>query len=556
MSRQLSPKSSLDVLKHDAKRWLKSLRDADVEARRRLEAAWPAAPQVPTLRDVQHALAREYGLADWKSLIAALDDLALDRQSHAERVDAVLRHGWDGDRHVARRIVDRFPDVRRDSIFTAAACGEIDEVRRLLAANAARATAVGGPHQWTALTYVAYSRLDSEHAVDIARLLLEAGADPNFQFDDGWGNPFTAITGAIGQGEGVKPIHAQARALVELLITAGANPFDSQALYNTSIVRDDTYWTNLLYTHCERLGTTAIWSQLEGPVLNGPIKVGTLNYLLGNAVASNHLARAQWTLEHGADANTVHSYSGQRVHTQARLAGMRAMVELLERHGAREESLTGERAFLAALMAGDEADVRARAAQDASLVRNPHALLAVASHGNARAAALLIELGADVHVEDRDGVTPLHKAVHAGALDVVELLLAAGADVNRRERKWRGTPMSWSIVLHKPHIAQRLASISSDVRALAMSAQIARLESVLHNDPTLANHTLAGHDAPTPLFCLPDDDEAAAAVTRVLLAHGAEPSVRNPQGKTAEQAARFCGLDDAADLMASHQLGR
>jgi uncharacterized protein len=34
----------------------------------------------------------------------------------------------------------------------------------------------------------------------MARLLLDAGADPHFRFDDGWGNAFTLITGAIGQG--------------------------------------------------------------------------------------------------------------------------------------------------------------------------------------------------------------------------------------------------------------------------------------------------------------------------------------------------------------------
>ena len=553
MSRSLSPKSTLDVLKHDAKRWLKSLRDVDVEtrtdARRRLDAAWPSAPSELNLRDVQHALAREYGYADWKALTAALADIALDRQSHAERVDALLRHGWDGDLIVAQRIAHRFPELRRDSIYSAAVCGDIDAVRDFLAKNPKLASAVGGSRQWTALAYVTYSRLDSTNAVEIARLLLDAGADPNFQFDDGWGTPFKVLTGAIGQGEGNKPSHAQARELVELLIAGGADPFDTQVLYNTSIVFDDVYWTEVLWSHCATQGKSAFWSQIEPPALNGPRKVGTLNYLLGNAVSNNHLVRAQWLLEHGANANTVHSYSGQRVHSEARLAGFAAMAELLTRFGAEPESLSGGRAFLAALMARNESEVRTLAASDPSLARHPHALLLVCGRRNADAVRWLLELGANVNVEDHDGITPLHKAAQAGDLDVVDTLIAAGANVNARERKWHGTPLSWSIVLGQPLVAERLAPLSRDVRALASSGRVERLEAVLRDEPSLANHRIDASDAPTPLFCLPDDEDDAAAVTRVLLAFGADRSVHNKHGKTAEAAARFRGLDEAAALM-------
>jgi hypothetical protein len=61
MSRTLTPDSSLETLKKEAKRWLKALRAGDAQARRRLIAATPAAPANPGLRDVQLALAREYG---------------------------------------------------------------------------------------------------------------------------------------------------------------------------------------------------------------------------------------------------------------------------------------------------------------------------------------------------------------------------------------------------------------------------------------------------------------------------------------------------------------
>jgi ankyrin repeat protein len=554
MSRSLSSKSTLDVLKQDAKRWLKALRSGDTltaeTARRRLHDAWPSAPEEPTLRDVQHALAREYGLADWRSVLAALDELALEQQSHAERVSALLDHGWLGDAVVARRIAARFPDVRRDSIFTAAACGEVELVSQLLAANPALARATHGDRAWSALLYVTYSRIDTEHAVTIARLLLDAGADPNARFDDGWGNPFTAVTGAIRLGEGARPSHAQAEALVELLMNSGADPFDTQALYNTSIVRDDVYWTELLWTHCERQGRTAIWSAIDGAVLNGPIKVGTLNYLLGNAVANNHLTRAEWLLNHGASATTLHGYSRQTVHTLARLAGYSRMAEMLVRHGAQAEALHGERALIAAIMdTGSEQTVREMVAADASLLRSATPLHTAAMHGRTSSVSLLLSLGADVNAVDHAGVTALHRAAHAGAIDTIDVLLAAGADVNRRDHKWHGTPLSWAIALKQPHAADRLAQVSQDVRSLARSGRVARLNQVLQEAPALANDTLRGVNDPTPLFCLPDDETDAYEVTRVLLAHGANPSVTNRAGKTAEQTARLRGLEEAADLM-------
>ncbi len=55
----------------------------------------------------------------------------------------------------------------------------------------------------------------------------------------------------------------------------------------------------------------------------------------------------------------------------------------------------------------------------------------------------------------------------------------------------------------------------------------------------------------TPLFTLPDDEEAAAEMTTVLLAHGADPGIRNKDGVSAEESARRRGLIDAADLMAA-----
>jgi hypothetical protein len=68
MTRQITPRTTLENLKREAKRWLRALRANVVEARARLARSVPNAPDVPTLRDVQHALAREHGLPGWMAL--------------------------------------------------------------------------------------------------------------------------------------------------------------------------------------------------------------------------------------------------------------------------------------------------------------------------------------------------------------------------------------------------------------------------------------------------------------------------------------------------------
>ena len=65
--------SSSDNLKKEAKRWLKALRNGDPDARARFARAYPSAAAEPTLRDVQHALAREHGFAGWSALRIAID---------------------------------------------------------------------------------------------------------------------------------------------------------------------------------------------------------------------------------------------------------------------------------------------------------------------------------------------------------------------------------------------------------------------------------------------------------------------------------------------------
>ncbi|HXE31680.1 MAG TPA: hypothetical protein VN515_07765, partial [Terriglobales bacterium] len=80
MPRQPTAATSLDSLRREAKRWLRSLRANDPLARERLATAYPQCPKEPGLRDVQHALALEHGYPGWEPLKLAVERAAGDRR--------------------------------------------------------------------------------------------------------------------------------------------------------------------------------------------------------------------------------------------------------------------------------------------------------------------------------------------------------------------------------------------------------------------------------------------------------------------------------------------
>jgi hypothetical protein len=111
MPRQLTPRTTLDNLKKEAKRWLKALRAKAGEARARFHRAFPDAPDSPTLRDVQHALAVEYGLPGWPALKALLVQGAPMRRY--ERVAEALVTAYRTGEEPAMRVVwDYFGHMR------------------------------------------------------------------------------------------------------------------------------------------------------------------------------------------------------------------------------------------------------------------------------------------------------------------------------------------------------------------------------------------------------------------------------------------------------------
>lgn len=88
-----------------------------------------------------------------------------------------------------------------------------------------------------------------------------------------------------------------------------------------------------------------------------------------------------------------------------------------------------------------------RLATKASEGEKQFALVLAALNGKAEAVAWLVGAGADVNRPSADLYshgTPLHHAVCSGSLATVQALIEAGADPDRRDTAWGGTPLGWA----------------------------------------------------------------------------------------------------------------
>src|SRR5262249_29738661 len=131
-------------------------------------------------------------------------------------------------------------------------------------------------------------------------------------------------------------------------------PFDLQALYNTSLSEDSTSWLELLWSESNRRGEAEKWTTPAEGRPGGKLGISTVDYLLGNAVP-RHPRRIEWLLQHGANANTLHGYSKEPVIKHAVLSGRQECIDLLVQYGAKRPALSEDEAFLAAAMQGETA---------------------------------------------------------------------------------------------------------------------------------------------------------------------------------------------------------
>jgi hypothetical protein len=134
------------------------------------------------------------------------------------------------------------------------------------------------------------------------------------------------------------------------------------------------------------------------------------------------------------------------------LRGHRECADLLRAAGA-TSGAAPVYAFLEAATEGDRDRVQRLLADDPTLTRQamtqyPDQLVRAAQRNTVDGVALLIDLGFDVNATNRldryHQSAPLHEAAALGNLEVIEVLLAHGADPNLKDNSYKSTPAGWA----------------------------------------------------------------------------------------------------------------
>jgi hypothetical protein len=573
MTRQLTARSSLETLRKEAKRWLKALRAQDPKAHERLRRSHPGAALEPGLRDVQVALAREYGAQSWMALKAAFAEANINGSTHEKLLSEFLEHArlrygvrpgsgkWNESYYddpsrwnYAARILQRHPQLGRGNIHAAVVSGDLAEVERILKARPAAASERATLDAQLPLEYLCYGRLPiaatSQNAVAIAAALLAAGASCQHPLPDDEDAHFQPLTGAIGAGEAGQPPHPQAEALATLLIERGADPHDAQTLYNTSLGDDDPFWLDFLHAHSAQRGEADKWTQAAPRWPKIPI----VDFLLIMAVHRNHLRRAQWALAHGANPRCRHPYYATRnLHTDAIVNGFTSVADLLLQFGGVADTLDGPEAFQAACVRLDRDTAAKLALAHPEYLADPRPLLLAASRDLREVALLLLDLGTSADVAIPSNFRPLHAAASHDSVEVGALLIERGAAIDPIESRFEAAPLGWAIHGKQRRMMDLLGRVSRNVRALCRMGNAARLRELFAEDPQLAQ---TSDGSASPFFSLPDDEDRAFEIAALLLANGADPRVVSEDGTTAAERAQQQGLDAVADLLVSFRVTR
>lgn len=598
-SQSLPSNPSLDHLKYQARDLLKSLQSQETQALARAREFHPKVPASGrfSLSDAQLILAREYGFASW----TRLRQFVLDRAASpgpalarpAESLDLLAaqflelacpdHHVRGGPAHMMARdaalqLLRQHPEIARHSLYTAVVCGELDLVARILKerpkAAAEKLTVPGpdrsgpghagdalndnGPKCWDPLLFLCFTRLPipavPENSVEIARLLLDHGADPNTYFKAG-DSRYTPLVGVIGEGEESRPAHPHRDALTRLLLERDAEPYDMQVVYNIHFQGRILWFMKLMHEHSVRRGRQADWQDPEWSMLDMGGYGSGARWHLDIAVKNNDLELADWLLAHGASPNAKPArdrrFPQGALYKEAWRRGFSEMAALLARYGAETPGVVidPEDRFLAACFRLDKVELEGFVQEHPQYLSRPNALMLAAERDRADVAELLLDLGVSPNIGDfhNGNQRPLHVCAYSDSPRVAEVLIKRGAEIDPQESHYGATPLSYAIWAQKTRMIELLAPLSRSVWSLAFLGQVERLRGILHEQPHLANALTM--DGDTPLMRLPGDEQLAVAITKLLLDHGADPTIKNRAGINAATLARKRRLDRAADLL-------
>lgn len=481
----------------------------------------------------------------------------------------------------AEQLLAQHPDLASENIYAAVVCGNVEEVRRILANDPEAAHRKGGPKgsrggegerfltearpashpKAEPILYLCFTRLDhaasNDNAAEIAKLLLDNGADPNSYFMAG-GSRYSPFTGVVGEGEENRPPHPTRNELAALLLERGAIPYDIQVLYNVHF-GDNMLWAlKTIHEGSLKQGRGADWNDPTWSMLGMGGYGNGAYYVLEHALDRNDLELAEWALMHGASPNPDRppARRGQdrkvTIYELAVRHGLTEMAELLARFGAPRSNVAvnPHEQFTAAALRHDFDTARRLFTEHPELRTSFVALHRAAEVDDVEAARFILDLGVSPDVEDEESgrSRALHAAAWNNSAKVAQLLIDRGADVDWRERNYWATPLGLAVFGSRTRTRELLSHYGNDLWNLAILGAVDRLREALSARPDIATWEWEEEHV-TPLMRLPSDETKAIEIVELFLQHGANPAIRNTAGFTAADLAERRGMLRAARLL-------
>ena len=181
-------------------------------------------------------------------------------------------------------------------------------------------------------------------------------------------------------------------------------------------------------------------------------------------------------------------------------------------------------------------------------------LIKASAYGRIRVVKLLLEKGADVNKHNEGGETPLHYAARHGHVKVMEILLDHGADPTKKGTGC-GTPMQWAGRGGQIGAIKMLMRYGVSINQPGSGDTTALHEAVGHDHPDTVRFLLANGaevDARLESGCTPFYSASAGKgnieIGRILLEHGADPTVECNGRSVSEEFLRSLGQPEPKDV--------